>query len=142
MNRLVFTSKIDGWLLVVLVGSALASLLASAVILISLAPGPRTLAGAIILIGAVLPIWLLVSTRYVLTSDLLEVRSGPFRWRIPIREICEIVPTRSPLSSPALSLDRLRIVYREKRWIMISPLERERFLRELALRREASTHAH
>jgi len=142
MNRLVFTSKIDGWLLVVLVGSALASLLASAVILISLAPGPRTLAGAIILIGAVLPIWLLVSTRYVLTSDLLEVHSGPFRWRIPIREICEIVPTRSPLSSPALSLDRLRIVYREKRWIMISPLERERFLRELALRREASTHAH
>ena len=138
MDKLVFNSKIDGWLLVLLVSSALASLLASAVILISLAPGPRALAGGITLIGAVLPVWLLVSTRYVLTADLLVVRSGPFRWRIPIREIKEIVPTNSPLSSPALSLDRLRVVYGQKRWIMISPLERERFLRELTLRREAS----
>ena len=55
---------------------------------------------------------------------------GPFRWRVPIDAITAITPTRSALSSPALSLDRLRIEYGE-RAILVSPIYKEGFVRAL-----------
>lgn len=45
--------------------------------------------------------------------------------------------TSNPLASPALSLDRLKIEYGQGHWIMISPRDREGFLRELESRRSA-----
>jgi hypothetical protein len=48
-----------------------------------------------------------------------------------------VVPTRNPLSSPALSLDRLRIEYGQGRAIMISPADKGPFLRALEERRMA-----
>ncbi len=56
------------------------------------------------------------------------IRSGPFRWQVPISEIEDIVQTRNPLSSPALSLDRLQVSYSNGRTIMISPADREGFI--------------
>jgi hypothetical protein len=44
---------------------------------------------------------------------------------------------RGALSSPALSLDRLRVEYGRSQWLMISPADKERFLRELNARRAA-----
>lgn len=131
----VFASRIDGWLLVLIVGGALACSVAAAVIVVSSAPGPLALAVLTVLVGAVFPVWLLVATRYALTDDVLRVRCGPFHWKIPLADIKGVTPTRNPLSSPALSLDRLRIDYGEGRRIMISPLEKERFVRELEQRR-------
>ena len=69
-----------------------------------------------------------------LTEHDLLVRSGPFRWRVPLGQIHSVTPTRNPLSSPALSLDRLRIEYGDGKWILISPRERERFLEALEAR--------
>jgi hypothetical protein len=71
--------------------------------------------------------WIFLSTRYVVENGRLDVRSGPFRWRVPIDAISRIERTRNPLSSPALSLDRLAIEYDGKR-LMISPLDRAGFL--------------
>jgi len=90
------------------------------------------IAGAVILLIAELFVfgWLMRSTYYVIEGDTLVVRSGFIRWRVPIRQIVSITPTRSPASSPALSLDRLRIDYGHKS-ILISPEERERFLAAL-----------
>ena len=82
-------------------------------------------------IGVGLPLWLLLGTRYILEPDQLLVRSGPFRWRVPIADIVRITPTTNPLSSPALSLDRLRIEYGRGSAIMISPRDKDRFLRDL-----------
>jgi hypothetical protein len=46
-----------------------------------------------------------------------------------------VVPTRNPLSSPALSLDRLHIRYGGSRMgIMISPVNKAVFLQDLAAR--------
>jgi len=109
---LVFPSKVDTWLVVVL--------------------------AAAILIGAALPAWLLMATHYTLEDTELRVRSGPFRWSVPIREITAITPTRNPLSSPALSLDRLRIDYGRGRSLMISPADKDGFLRELERRRKTA----
>ena len=52
---------------------------------------------------------------------------------MPLAAIDAVEPARNPLSSPACSLDRLRIEYGAKR-IMISPLDKAGFLRALAAR--------
>ncbi|MDO9478112.1 MAG: PH domain-containing protein [Pseudohongiella sp.] len=63
------------------------------------------------------------------------MKSGPFKWRVPIKQITSITPTSSPLSSPALSLDRLRIDYGRGESIMISPKNKEQFIQDLNVRR-------
>ena len=135
VEQLTFASKIDGWLLVVLLGSALACLFAASSIMMSRMAGPWWIAGLIVLIGCVLPVWLLVATNYVLTDTTLDIRSGPFKWRVSIADVTNVTPTRNPISSPALSLDRIRVDYGDGRSIIVSPRERERFVRELEQRR-------
>lgn len=135
MDRLTFSSKIDGWLLVVLLGSALACLFAAGSIMLSQIAGALWLAVVVVLLGCALPAWLLAATNYALTATTLDIRSGPFRWRLSLTDVTRISPTRNPVSSPALSLDRLRIEYGDGRWIIISPREKERFIRELEQRR-------
>jgi PH (Pleckstrin Homology) domain-containing protein len=73
---------------------------------------------------------ILRSIYYVIDGDTLLISGGIARWRVPIRSIRSITPTRSILSSPALSLDRLRIEYDGKR-IMVSPEEKQRFIAAL-----------
>ena len=131
----VHRSKIDAWFVVVMVIAAVFTLL---VTLRTASPGPFT---ALALGGAAaLSAWIALSTRYTLDESFLTVRCGPFCWRIPLQDIHRITPSRNPISSPALSLDRLRIEYGEARSLLISPRHSERFIRELnALRPQAST---
>jgi hypothetical protein len=127
----IFRSKIDGWLVIVMVA-------ALAISLIAIAPAVYQglwwvvipLAGTF---GFVL--WVMLGTYYGIEGNRLVVRSGPFRWRIPINEIEEMTPTHNPLSSPALSLDRLRIKYSGGRSVMISPEDKDRFIAEVERRR-------
>ena len=86
-------------------------------------------AGAVILLVAELFVFELLfrTTYYQIEGDTLVIRSGLIRWRVPIREITSVTPTRNAMSSPALSLDRLRIDYGHKS-ILISPENRERFV--------------
>ncbi len=121
MQPIIFRSKVDTWLKVVLISSAIAC--AGAVLAPGLAGAPlATLAvSPLLLLGVGLPVWLLNSTFYTLRERELEVRSGPFRWTIPLSDIQRVTPARSALSSPALSLDRLRIDYGRGRWLMVSP---------------------
>ena len=134
-DTVVFPSKVDAWLAVVIVASAVISLGAATALLMVEAPGRWLWAGLLVLLGAVLPLWLMRSTRYTLSGKELKVVSGPFRWRVPLGEIRSVTPTRNPLSSPALSLDRLRIEYGRKDWIMVSPRDPQAFGRELQKRR-------
>ncbi len=88
--------------------------------------------------GAAFMLWVLYGTGYRIGERDLSVRGGPFRWRIPLDAIVSVEPTRNPLSSPACSLDRLRIAHRTddggERKLMISPAEKREFLDALALR--------
>jgi hypothetical protein len=77
-------------------------------------------------------LWVLYGTKYTVTSDRLEARSGPFRFQVPLLEIDSVEPSRNPLSSPACSLDRLDIRYgRGRRHILVSPRDKVAFLRAL-----------
>jgi len=95
-------------------------------------------AAATILVAGGTPAWIFATTRYDLSGGTLIIRSGPFRWSIPVADIKSITPTRNPLSSPALSLDRLRIEYGRERAVMISPNQKEAFLRALETHRRAA----
>ena len=135
---ILYRSKIDTWLAVVLVFAVLASL-AGAVAALSVEPTALAwpIALVAVTVGAGLPTWLLTTTYYRLEGDTLFVSSGPIRLRIPLREIVNITPTNSPLSSPALSLDRLRIEYGRGKSVMISPRNKEEFVRNLEAARRS-----
>ena len=62
---------------------------------------------------------------------MLRIVAGPFRWKILLDEITSVEETRNPLSSPALSLDRLKICYGNGRHIMISPADTAGFLKAI-----------
>ena len=131
-TRLRFSSQIDGWLMALLLIPAAAC--AHAIVFYASGQGMgRWLAMGMLLglPGVVLPLWLLTGTTYELTDEELRVRCGPFRWCVPLREVHAVVPSRSLLSEPAFSLDRLRIDYGRARLLLISPMDRQRFLSEL-----------
>lgn len=132
----VYPSKRDGWIVLILWVTASVMMLAAHAVWREPAPLEIRLALSALFIGvAGFVLWLLYGTGYTLTDELLHIRSGPFRWRVKLDAINEVVPTRNPLSSPACSLDRLRIRYRGARFgIMISPRDKNRFLRDLASR--------
>jgi hypothetical protein len=137
-DELPFSSKIDLWLLIVLMSAVALCLWAIGENWQGIVNG-NWLLGLALIPGVLVPLWLLGSLRYFLSDETLRIRCGPFKWRVPIREITAISPTRSPLSSPALSLDRLRIEYSQGRAIMISPEPREEFIRQLEFRRKQAT---
>ena len=127
----VYRSKIDVWLIVVLAVAIVVSLLAALTVLSVRSPAAWSVAAFTAIIGAGLPLWLLLSTHYTLGHGQLVVRSGPFKWRIPVAEITSITPTSNLLSSPALSLDRLRIDYGVGKSVMISPRNKEKFVKDI-----------
>lgn len=130
----VYRSEVDQWLLIVFALSALAAI-AACVGLVYYGSYLEWMIGVFtLLLGVGLPLWILESTSYTLTTGFLVVRSGPFHWGVPLRQINKVTATRNPLSSPALSLDRLRIDYSEVKWIMISPEKRRDFLADLRSR--------
>jgi len=73
--------------------------------------------------------------RYTIDDDVLIVRSGLIRYRIVLGSIVRVEWSHSPVSSPAWSLKRLRVVFRTGRNInselLISPRDREEFLADL-----------
>lgn len=124
----VFESKRDRWLMLILWASVLIDLLtAIALLRMDLPLLARVVSVAVILVTALFILWILFGTRYVVDQGTLVIRCGPFRQRLRISGIESVEPTRSPLSSPALSLDRLRITYAGGKRVMVSPADQERF---------------
>ena len=70
----------------------------------------------------------LTRTHYTVANGELRVVSGPFRRTISLSDITGVEPTRNPISSPALSLDRLKVSYGKKKYILISPADKAGFL--------------
>ena len=126
----VYPSKRDTWLVLVL---GFAGALSLVVNLAAYQDAPAAgIAGlTLFFLAACFVIWTFTRTFYVLTATELLIRSGPLRWTIPFANIRQVVPTRNPLSSPALSLDRLEIRHSFGA-IMISPEDKRGFLEDLA----------
>jgi hypothetical protein len=121
-----FNSKIDIWLGVLIV--AVAVMVLKAAYLIFLQPYGVFEAAVLVVLGAILPVWILFSTNYYVIDENLWINSGPFRWKIPTLSISRIGFSKSWKSSPALSLDRVVIEYDGGKLILISPKEKIKFL--------------
>lgn len=65
--------------------------------------------------------------KYVIVGNVLKI------WwiKVEIQSIRKIYKTRNPLSSPALSLDRIAIVYNKFDEVLISPKNKKEFIDEL-----------
>lgn len=127
-----FRSKVDRWILVLLVVVIVVQVVAVGSAAMQ-AGEPLAMTGLLLtmIVIAALMVWLLVGTHYTVDRGMLRIASGPFRWKVPVETITAVEATRSLLSSPALSLDRLRIRYGERRQVMISPADRNGFLKAI-----------
>lgn len=123
-----FKSAVDWWFYAVLLVIPL-SLLPVALSASIVEPSQLVILSLVGLLATGLPVWLLLATYYVISDDKLTIRSGPFRWKISLVDIHKIESSNSPLSSPALSLKRLRIEYGVGKSILISPKEQAEFWR-------------
>jgi membrane protein YdbS with pleckstrin-like domain len=91
--------------------------------------------GALVFVALVLSL-LVLPMRYTLDDNDLRIRAGLLiRIVIPLSRIISVEPTRNPLSSPALSLDRLAIAYKKGGGgytvVRISPMDRSAFLADI-----------
>jgi hypothetical protein len=132
-SPLVFRSKVDGWFRVL---PWVGVLVLGGVLVIPAVQGDRAALWftPALLLPAALPLWLLRTTDYTITDTQLRIRCGPLRWNVPLADVRAVRPTRNPLSSPALSLDRLRIEYSRSLAVMVSPDDKEGFLSALRTR--------
>jgi hypothetical protein len=131
-----FPSKIDRWLILVFAAAMISQFVAlTAVLMYENDPWAVLIITATTLAAAVFIGSLFRFTYYSVEGRVLKVVCGPFRWRVPLDEITSVEPTRNPLSSPALSLDRLRIEY-GGRTILVSPADKAGFLRAIGQDRE------
>jgi len=125
-----FESKRDAWLVVTM---RLIPAVVLAVVAFAWYQEHHDVRGPIIGVFVLLAVeifffeWVFRSTYYVIEGDGLIIRSSFITWRVPIRAITAVTPTRSAISSPALSLDRLRIDY-GGRAILVSPERKHAFV--------------
>lgn len=115
-----FNSKIDWWLIILFVivfGYPISDGLLSKQYGLSF-----TMFGFLALIGI-----LFSKIKYVIDGQILKI------WwiKVEIKSIKRIYRTRNPLSSPALSLDRIAIVYNKYDEVLISPKNKQEFVEEL-----------
>lgn len=86
----------------------------------------------IIISPLLLIICLFVSIKYMVTKKELVIYGGFFmKQKIDIAQIRKIQPTNSIMSAPAASFDRLEIFYNKFDSVIISPKEKEAFIKKL-----------
>jgi hypothetical protein len=75
---------------------------------------------------------LFLTTYYQIDGIFLKIKSGLiYSSTIDIRSLKRIVRTRTYFSAPATSLDRLEILYNKFDTVIISPNDKDNFIKEL-----------
>lgn len=76
--------------------------------------------------------WAWFQTGYEVTEDELIVKTGFTKAVIPIASIYKLTKTYNPTSAPALSLNRIQVLYNKGMGIaLISPKDRQAFVQLL-----------
>jgi hypothetical protein len=129
-----YRSKVDWWVGLILLIPPAASIFTCVALALDGQMSALPVGVVAVVFVAALYLGLVFPLRYGVGDDELLVRFGMVTKRVPLADISEVCPTRNPLSSPALSLDRLRVQFGPGFFnsVMISPAERDRFLDELA----------
>ena len=131
---MIFSSKVDWWIGALIFVAVPSLLIYSFVQTLANDPHQNQIVIAssvlylITLFGIIFPI------RYEITDDELIIKSGYIQRSVPFENISGVYPTMNPLSSPALSMHRLRIQCDRRYPLLISPNNREEFLKVIAER--------
>lgn len=116
----VYKSKVDWWL-IILIGGILCYPIVDGIM-------TQEYVLSLVFVGLSLLVFLMFRTvKYKIDGQYLSI----WTTKIDIHTIRKIYKTRNPLSSPALSLDRIAIVYNKYDEILISPKDKSAFIAEL-----------
>lgn len=128
-----FKSKVDLWILLVIIAIVIMDFVLMVALAIDRGSPPAGKTAGILVCIAVMALIasLALRTYYAVDKNVLRVVSGPFRWKIPVDQITSVTPTRTLLSSPAMSLDRLKIEYGKLRPMIVSPADKKGFLKAI-----------
>ena len=120
-----YKSKIDLWLIIIL------TLVFGGIVIFSVIK--KEWIGFIIAIIPTIFIWnMFRSTYYIVTEEELIIRCGIFyKLVIKITDIRKISESNDLISSTALSIDRLEILYNRFDTILISPKKKYEFLQSI-----------
>jgi hypothetical protein len=116
----IYKSKIDWWLVLVILGVFGYPIIDGIL-------SKEYLVSVIFSVVLVTFYFLSKTIQYKIEGENLVI----WKTKISIQSIRKIYKTRNPLSSPAMSLDRIAIVYNKFDEVLISPKEREEFITEL-----------
>ncbi len=87
---------------------------------------------AIMLVCLAFVAWIWVDTKYTIKNGEMKINAGPINYApVPIPKIKSIRKTKTWLSSPACSMDRIKISYNKYDSIVISPMRLKDFLESL-----------
>lgn len=116
----VYKSKIDWWL-IILIGGLFGYPVIEGIV-------NKDYLMSLVFLGLLILIFFMFwSIQYKIVGEQLKVWTA----KIDIHSIKKVYRTNNPLSSPALSLDRIAIVYNKYDEILISPKDRSAFIAHL-----------
>lgn len=129
---MIYKSKKDTWMMAVLIGVPVFIVITG--LFSFYKAGPVFLYSYVGTLIFVLVVYfvLVLPISYTLDEKSLIVKSGLLKESIAYQDIKSVRPSRSLLSSPALSLDRLAIDHGKKIPTLISPEDKSKFLMELS----------
>ncbi len=125
----IYKSKVDIWLIFLIIGISIISILPVLLFAFS------WIAISITLGLYVFILYCFCSIEYIITDDILNIKCGfLIDEKIKISNIVKIVPDKSILSAPAASLDRIGIyINNQKTPIIISPKNKTDFIYNLRI---------
>lgn len=129
----VYKSKVDWWLGLLLIGSVGCMIYATIEsICESDNMGWIMIFSTLLVLGIIIPLFFI---KYVLYERHLLISCGLYgKIRVPYESIRGIKETRNPLSSAAMSIDRIQIDYIENgvhKMVLISPKPKKEFIKKL-----------
>ena len=131
-HDIAFRSKVGVWLTFTMVVPPLVAWFCGS---LTKNPGVLALVAWPALIGVEgLIVWMLLQTNYRLSRGPLWIQSAYYKIDMAITDIVAVTPSHDPVSSPALSLNRIEIEYTlhgKKASVLISPQRRDLFFRDL-----------
>ena len=128
----VYYSRVDWWIVALLAGSLLFCF-GLGVYLLCFDRTAALIVFGITACSVAFVLLLAVPCKYTLLDDHLLVQAGLIKYRIPYSEIRKIEKSNNPLSSPALSLRRIKIT-KKKGFLLVSPIDRDQFIKDLSAR--------
>ena len=120
-----FKSKVDLWLMVVL-------LAALCICIYPLFYEFSILGLIVFILVTFLLLFIIFGVKYIIRGDKLIVYGGIYKKTIDIKRIVKLNKSNNILSAPALSMDRIEIIYNPTLdYILISPLKKQLFIEAL-----------